>query len=214
MDKEKAERLINRATHPITIRKLTFLYAFICIVAAGVCFALNKETVYITVTAIMLCSVVILCIMACILHTIIIRKRLKYEYCKMIFMVLIICIFCVLLNIMMYGIYKHASSFVWWIYIVLIVFEVAALIITLPVIIFFAERISGNKRMFRMTKGIAFTSASLGHGIGELTIFLFQPSDDAILYLLISLICFIGSILCGVIDYLIYRAYLIKKFDV
>ena len=75
-----------------------------------------------------------------------------------------------------------------------------------------AETFVKKGDVFRVS--IAVSAGMFGHGLGSILMHFFHPSDNTLGFILVSLICICVCLLEIGVSIHIYRAYLIKKFDI
>lgn len=206
MDKVQAEQYIHNSMITMATRKLFLSMFLICAIIAAICFSIYHEIIYTVFTAISLCSAVVICIVAT-------RKRFRKEYYKAALMTCVTLIFCILLNLAMYGTFQYISTFVWWAYMILIISEILALFAWSLVNKFIVKKYA-NKRSRAVNASLAGSFGIGGSGLASTLTYIFHPSHDTLGFVLVSCICIMVCLFEGVIACQIFRAYLIKKYDV
>ena len=206
MEKEQAEKYINYSKIKISQRKWFLLAILVCGFFSVPCLAIYHGIAYTVITVIMLVSAVVICIVGG-------SKKFRNEYMFSVFSATVVLILCTLFNLLMYGILMYINNLVWWAYLILIIFELVALVGTLLIYIQIAKRGANTKRqVFKI--GTAASSAMMGHGLASIMMYVYHPSDNIWGFVLAALICFCVCLLEVGASAQIYRAYLIKKFDV
>lgn len=206
MEREQAETYVKNTMISMPQGKWFILAALLCVVFAIPCLAIYHDIIYIVITAIMIFSAVIICIVGG-------SKKYRNEYIFSVLGTTVILILCTLFNLLMYGISMYISNFVWWAYMILIFFELVALIGSLFINKLIVKKVSNNKgNAYRVS--IALSAGIFGHGLASVLMYIFRPSENIIGFVLVSLICICVCLFILVATSQIYRASLIRKFDI
>ena len=205
MDKTQAETFVRNSAGATSRRKWFIAAVSLCGLFLIPCFAIYHGTIYTVIAVIMLLSAIVIGAIGG-------SKKIS-EFVFSVLAASIFLIICTILNLIIYGISIIIDCFVWWIYMILIFFEIVAFIGTLFTNKYLVKSVL-NKKGDGFRVSIAVSAGMLGHAIGSILMHFFHPSDNTLGFIFVSLICICVCLFEIPVTLIMYRAYLIKKFDI
>ncbi len=190
----------------MSTRKLCAISTLFCCALAAVCLSIYHGVAYTAVASTAMGLSLLILIAANF-------KKLRNEFSKIILCVAEFLILCVTCDMLMFGLYNLTDSFVWWAFGIIIGTEFVSLTAGFLIIKPLVRRVM-NQGNAAPEYGIILIWSIIGNVTASILMHIFNPSDNIIAFILISIICIVVCLFMLPVPIQIYRAYLIKKYRI